>query len=101
MDYEIRFGAVAPPLRTQINEQFDLSLSEEDVLTEQRLADSVSLLGVHSVLTDSEVKRARSRIVKRLLKIVGNYKVQSVTADEVKETDEEETDQADSQADSD
>ena len=92
MEYEIRFSALAAPLHQQINNQFDLGLKGEDVGIEQKLSDGITLLSIHSMLNDSEVSRARKRLMKRLLKIVSNFKVQSVGMDEVapEEADTEE-----------
>ena len=60
---QIRFGAMSPKLHEQ------LGLSEEETaLEQQRLADAIVLCQVHFVLTDTEVHKARKRIVKMLEK---------------------------------
>ena len=59
---QIRFGAMSPKLHEQ------LGLSEEETALEQRLSDAIVLCHAHFVLTDTEVHKARKRIVKMLEK---------------------------------
>ena len=59
---QIRFGALSPQLCEQIN------ASPDEVELEQKLADAITLCSIHGVLADSEVHKARKRIVKMLEK---------------------------------
>ena len=59
---KIRFGALSPQLRQQIN------AGPDEVDLEQKLADAIAWCSTHGVLTDSEVRKARNRIVKMLEK---------------------------------
>ena len=59
---QIRFGAMSPELYEQID------ASPDEVELEQKLADAITLCFIHEVLTDSEVHKARKRIVKMLKK---------------------------------
>lgn len=59
---QIGFGSFSPELSEQIG------VSLDDVKLEQRLADAITLCSIHGVLTDSEVYKARKRIVKILKK---------------------------------
>lgn len=59
----ITFGCMCPPLAEQAKAQ---GITIDDVDMIQRLADAVSRLHVHRMLTDSEVERCRNRIVKKM-----------------------------------
>ena len=59
---QIRFGALSEELSEQIG------VSPDEVELEQKLANGITLCSVHGVLTDSEVHKARKRIVKMLEK---------------------------------
>lgn len=78
-DLMLRFGAVAPPLRVQLTDA-GFRLGAEPCEFWQRLADAVTLLSCHELLTDSEAKRARKRLMKRIVrhlqrpKLIGDSK---------------------------
>ena len=55
----ISFGCLAPPLKEQIP-----NLLNADHY--QKLADSISLLKVHGVLTNSQVRKAEFKLVKKI-----------------------------------
>lgn len=57
---QLRMGAMSPPLHEQYG------MDAEDWEWEQKFADAITLLHVHSLLTDAETHRARKRLVKRL-----------------------------------
>lgn len=62
---EIRFGAIAPPIVDQCREQgFFLQGSGEI----QRASEALAYLHISEVLTDSEVKRGRKRLMVKIIK---------------------------------
>ena len=57
----IEFGALVPPLRTQLQGQASVPL---DVITQaQQDADAITRLKIHQILTDGEAHRARQRLL--------------------------------------
>lgn len=66
---DIRFGALSPPLHEQINEQFNnINVTAEQLEKEQKFAHAISLLNVHSLLTERETESARKRLMKKIVK---------------------------------
>lgn len=62
---EVNFGALAPALLDQVREQgFDLPEFSADGL--QACATAIVRLHLREILSDSEVKRARSRLMKQI-----------------------------------
>jgi hypothetical protein len=59
---EVRFGAMAPPLKEQVPE-----LPEKDAARLEQAAFSVTYLSVHGFLTDTEKAKARKRIMKAIV----------------------------------
>jgi hypothetical protein len=62
------FGATAPQLWQQVKcDRPTMALS-------QKCADAITLLSIHSVLSDAEVHRARQRLVKRIRETVNEHR---------------------------
>ena len=65
IDLDLRFGMLAPPLAAQAG-------CHTDVLRhEQQDADCIARLAVRGIATDGEVHKMRQRLVKRIVKAVG------------------------------
>lgn len=58
----IYFGALSKPIHEQIGK------TEAECSTFQRMADNVTFLHLHDIITDSETHHARNRIIKRIEK---------------------------------
>lgn len=59
------FGALAPPLSEQVP-----SLNKMDAKRFQNHADCITRLSINSILTGSEVHRARTRLLKQIKKAI-------------------------------
>lgn len=77
MKYQLRFGALSPPLHEQVNEQTDMGLTADDLVKEQMLATSIVTLLLHSILTETEVHKARKRLMKRIDKTLSSFQKDS------------------------
>lgn len=58
----VTFGATAEPLHRQ------LRVLRRRLLLSQRLADAITLLSVHGLLTEGETHQARKRLVAQIAK---------------------------------
>lgn len=68
----INFGALMPPIRTQLKEQgikHDLLFKKcrEDILQFQKDADALVRLNLRGLLSDSSVRIARRRLIKKIV----------------------------------
>lgn len=66
MKLGITFGALAPKVAGQLKKQ-KLTAAPLDIERAQANADAVTRLLIRGVLSDSEARKARQRILKRLL----------------------------------
>ena len=62
---EIRMGACSPQLHAQ------LGITEEKAEGMQKLADAITRLNLHNILTDGESWKARTRLVKQIVNELG------------------------------
>lgn len=62
---QISFGALCPPILGQLKDA-GINVNKEDVDRWQRCADSIVRLAVHQILSDSEVHKARQRLLKKI-----------------------------------
>lgn len=64
--FDIQFSAFAAPLSSQLKAQklkfVDVGIRDLN----QKLADSLCWLGLHGILTDTEIKSARKRLMKKM-----------------------------------
>lgn len=67
-EMHIEFGALVPPIADQLCKQ-GLSMLASDLKRCQKLADALSDLFVAAVLTESEIDKARSRLMKIISKL--------------------------------
>ena len=90
MDYKLRFGANAPSLSDQLNEQIPgVTFTPKELELEQKLSNAITLLGVSSILSESEVTRSRKRLMKRINKVVSTMAETTMsTTDEEVSSDE-------------
>ena len=58
---EIRMGALSPQLHVQ------LGVTQEKAKWMQKLADAITLCNLHSILTDTETRKARTRLAKQIV----------------------------------
>lgn len=65
MKIQLVFGALVPPLAQQ------LGLPRRRLRYLQECADGIVALSVGGLLSDAEVRRARRRVMKRILKTFG------------------------------
>lgn len=65
IDLDLRFGMLSPPLAVQAGCRPDL------LVHEQQDADCIARLAVHGIATDGEVHKMRLRLVKRIVRAVG------------------------------
>jgi len=63
MNVTVELGALAPPLASQLSE---IGLSPEAIDRLQRSADSIVLLSVQGIISESEAERARNRLVRAI-----------------------------------
>ena len=56
----IEYGAFAGRLSQQTG------LKEQNIELEQRMADAITLLGIHGILTEKDKRAARRRLTKRI-----------------------------------
>lgn len=69
MSVELTFGALADPIGYQLERQ-GLALPDAERDRLQPLADAITRLSLHAILTDAEMARARRRLAKRVLSVV-------------------------------
>jgi len=60
----ITFGATAPSLQAQLREQNIARFAGLNIL--QRTADALTMASVQGVLTDTETRRARKRLLEKI-----------------------------------
>lgn len=63
--FELRFGVLSPPLKEQMEEQ-GIEVNDTFVNFFQPMLEAVTKLHIHNVLTDKEVGKARTRIIKKM-----------------------------------
>lgn len=66
-DLTLRFGALAPTLKVQLSSA-GFRIEHDPVEWWQRLADAVMLLSCQDMLSDAETRRARKRLLKRIVR---------------------------------
>ena len=62
---KISMGALSPQLHVQ------LGITEEKAKWMQTLADSITMCNLHSILTDTETQKARTRLIKQIVNELG------------------------------
>jgi hypothetical protein len=63
----IRFGTLSEPILTQVIKQ-GMNINASDASCLQEDVDAVCRLYIRSILTESETKKVRQRILKRIVK---------------------------------
>lgn len=71
----IRFGALCVPPSDQIKEQLGNVLTDEESKLIDRMSENRIFLGIQGILTDSESRRANTRIMKQVKKMLDEKKV--------------------------
>lgn len=71
--FGISFGCLSPSINHQLLEQ-DIPFDPERIVKFDKAADAVAYLNVAGFLSDSEVRKARNRIMKAIQKEVSNAK---------------------------
>lgn len=67
--FEVRLGPMAPPIKRQLHSQgIELTAVESEQLLQERLRESINMLRIHSIATDSEAERMDRKLVKRITK---------------------------------
>jgi len=66
---QLHFGAMCTPIATQVEQQ-GYKLKRKHVPKFQRLADAVTLLLIHGIISDSVGRNARKRILHGVCKVV-------------------------------
>ena len=61
--WELVFGAMADSIEAQLRKQGYKIVGPAHA---QQLADAITLLAIHGILTDAEKQKARQRLMKRL-----------------------------------
>lgn len=64
----IRFGAMAPPIRAQLEEQHIMGIPHSLITSFQHDADALTRLAVRGMLPDRAVTAARKRLIQRIRK---------------------------------
>lgn len=62
----LHFGAISDPIKEQLEAQ-KLRIPKRIRLF-QRMADSITLLGIHDIITDKERDKARQRLINKMYK---------------------------------
>jgi len=65
---EMVFGALAPSILNQLIDQ-GLSIEKREGARLQKIADAITLLCIHGILSDSEKHRARMRLMKQISRL--------------------------------
>lgn len=65
----IEFGALSKPLKEQLAEQ-GISLPEKDEAFLRRLMESITLLKLHGLIPESIANKARSKVMKKIMKTI-------------------------------
>ncbi len=68
----IRFGALAPKLKVQVKEQGYKYPHQTGIDFFQLRADQITGLHLTSILTEAEARKARQRLLKRLIKTLAS-----------------------------
>ena len=63
ISFGVHFGALCEPLHVQLK---PFNLKEERVLLFQRMADNITFLGLHSLITDAAKNSARRQLIKKI-----------------------------------
>lgn len=72
---EIRFGAMQPTIASQLRKQ-GFKFDKDKMATFQKLSHSISMLRIHSVVTDSVADKACKSLYKKILSHVVHLKQQ-------------------------
>lgn len=61
--FGVHFGALCEPLLIQLK---SFNLNADRVLLFQRMADNITFLGLHSLITDTAKDSARRKLIKKI-----------------------------------
>jgi hypothetical protein len=67
---ELQFGAMCTPIKVQLEQQGVKLAVPRDAKKFQKLADSITMLAIHGILSDSAVRSCRQRLLNRIAKQV-------------------------------
>ena len=68
-EFGITFGALCPKISEQVVSQ-DLKIAKAAAAVVQADADAISRLLIRGIITDSEARRARQRLISRIGKML-------------------------------
>lgn len=71
--FGLHFGALAPSIAKQLKAQ-KLQFDPQAIKSMQAYADAISLLRVHSILTEPEGNKARDRVYTKVQKHLKTFK---------------------------
>lgn len=71
MNLQINFGALAPPLASQLS---GFGLKNDVVLHLQKDADAITRCAIRGFIPEAVTKRARQRLFKKIVELVSDKK---------------------------